>query len=1011
MKIESIHIENFGPHIDLTLGEGQLSSGLTVVHGPNEAGKSAIRAFIRMVLFGRMNARSTGATKFNYTHATTGPGAGSLSILAEDGKKFTVQRTERRPPVVSGNEGGGQELLTAILGRIDETLYQNVFSISLSELESIDTLGADQIRDRIYSAGLGLGEVSLPDAMKRLEGERSSPSGLWSPSAGLLRKNLTAMAQERRDLRDAAARASGYEDLSVGIEEVESLIGGLDLELSKSRTTAARLKLVNELRPVAARKKLLEEQIARFRQTNGFPPDGLDQLNELTADLVGSTQQLSAVELRLKSRTEELQTVEPHSAVGEYEVEIRGILSRQQSYEDAARDLSDVKAQLDAEREGLVSGLESLGDGWSTATLDSFVDFEGARVRITSTQAERDHATSVASAALGNLETIKSAQEKVRRDLEDVVRRKDALTDVPGLIEMELRDRDAKLESLRLALIDGRSAPTSASTSPGPLSNPVVAIAAAAVGAVLIALSIGLGEVIGVAGGAGLIAIAGYLFTRKTSLSVIDTAANVNSEIQRLLNDLNLEDDTSERRVVELQSANRIDIERRSDFERYELQRADLSADLGRADAEIEAATEVVSSNARGLDEGEADWRALMIELGFSDRFDRAQALASVERVERLKLREANVMDFERRVTAISTTIEDVELALSPLTAALGLPPASTGQAGGAIAQLSAVFESYVANSATSRAIKNAIRELSESIKTLETQITALEQKETHLFEIAKCSSPEEFRSIARELQARVIAERSLADLVADQPAVNESGPNSILEEISMRAHEEITAELAAAEDRIGLLDTDRGAQREILGALRNQKKELEKSNPTAPHELKIDELEQAIEEQAHRWAVLSVAHHAILSTRERYQRERQAPLMQHATDYFKYLTSGGYTRIETVLGEDEIRVFDEHDVAKTVDELSRGTAEQLYLAIRFALIKEYCEHSEPLPLVMDDVTVNFDEKRARSAFESITRLSGTHQILSLTCHESTVEGFMKSAEDTGAPPPAIVRL
>ena len=111
------------------------------------------------------------------------------------------------------------------------------------------------------------------------------------------------------------------------------------------------------------------------------------------------------------------------------------------------------------------------------------------------------------------------------------------------------------------------------------------------------------------------------------------------------------------------------------------------------------------------------------------------------------------------------------------------------------------------------------------------------------------------------------------------------------------------------------------------------------------------------------------------------------------------------------MLGEDEIRVFDEHGVAKSIDELSRGTAEQLYLSIRFALIKEYCEHSEPLPLVMDDVTVNFDKDRARSAFEAITQLSSTQQILSLTCHESTVEGFLKAADETGIPAPAIVRL
>ena len=41
---------------------------------------------------------------------------------------------------------------------------------------------------------------------------------------------------------------------------------------------------------------------------------------------------------------------------------------------------------------------------------------------------------------------------------------------------------------------------------------------------------------------------------------------------------------------------------------------------------------------------------------------------------------------------------------------------------------------------------------------------------------------------------------------------------------------------------------------------------------------------------------------------------------------------------------------------------MSRGTREQLYLAMRFGLIEEYEARSEPLPIIMDDVFVNFDD-------------------------------------------------
>ena len=50
VRITRLVLDNFG----LFNGDrvGPLPAGLTVVHGPNEAGKSALRAFIRVVLFG-----------------------------------------------------------------------------------------------------------------------------------------------------------------------------------------------------------------------------------------------------------------------------------------------------------------------------------------------------------------------------------------------------------------------------------------------------------------------------------------------------------------------------------------------------------------------------------------------------------------------------------------------------------------------------------------------------------------------------------------------------------------------------------------------------------------------------------------------------------------------------------------------------------------------------------------------------------------------------------------------
>ncbi len=69
---------------------------------------------------------------------------------------------------------------------------------------------------------------------------------------------------------------------------------------------------------------------------------------------------------------------------------------------------------------------------------------------------------------------------------------------------------------------------------------------------------------------------------------------------------------------------------------------------------------------------------------------------------------------------------------------------------------------------------------------------------------------------------------------------------------------------------------------------------------------------------------------------------------------------------------------------------LSGGTAQQLYLAVRFGLVEHFAETAEPLPIVMDDILVNFDPERAQLTARSIERLAESQQVIYFTCHQET---------------------
>tara|TARA_B100000953_G_C17799608_1_gene351634 strand:- start:280 stop:594 length:315 start_codon:yes stop_codon:yes gene_type:complete len=93
-------------------------------------------------------------------------------------------------------------------------------------------------------------------------------------------------------------------------------------------------------------------------------------------------------------------------------------------------------------------------------------------------------------------------------------------------------------------------------------------------------------------------------------------------------------------------------------------------------------------------------------------------------------------------------------------------------------------------------------------------------------------------------------------------------------------------------------------------------------------------------------------------------------------------------------MDSDDIFIVDGNEKMKGLLEMSRGTREQLYLALRFGLISEYEKRSEPLPLVMDDIFVNFDDDRNKKMLDRLRQFSDKRQVIVLTCHKRTLDFY-----------------
>ncbi|MCY1018006.1 AAA family ATPase [Pyxidicoccus sp. MSG2] len=178
------------------------------------------------------------------------------------------------------------------------------------------------------------------------------------------------------------------------------------------------------------------------------------------------------------------------------------------------------------------------------------------------------------------------------------------------------------------------------------------------------------------------------------------------------------------------------------------------------------------------------------------------------------------------------------------------------------------------------------------------------------------------------------------------------------------------------------------------LGALSNQLEAWENDDELARLRIEEEALRARVAELATRYAADRLTLALLARARRRFEEEQQPRVVQLASEHFAALTQGRYRRVFIPTGEErELRVGDgERDWSAA--QLSRGTREQLYLAFRLAVVRDFGETRGALPLIVDDVLVNFDPERARGAIRLLARLSTQHQVIAFTCHPWLREAF-----------------
>jgi uncharacterized protein YhaN len=252
----------------------------------------------------------------------------------------------------------------------------------------------------------------------------------------------------------------------------------------------------------------------------------------------------------------------------------------------------------------------------------------------------------------------------------------------------------------------------------------------------------------------------------------------------------------------------------------------------------------------------------------------------------------------------------------------------------------------------------------------------------------------ESVRSLAKQRARAVEIDRELVDIEArlielgvdDLPA--DVAALAVEPEAASRALEDLDANIDVLEREILSLT-------QKIGGIEVGIATLQGDSNAADAAAQAQEALARLRANAEKWVRAKLASVILRREIERYREENQGPLLGRASALFARLTLGAYTGLRAGFDEKDrasLRIVRAGGMEVEAEALSEGTRDQLYLSLRLASLLRYAEIAAPMPLVLDDVLVHFDDERSSAALSVLGEVAKTVQVLFFTHHARLVD-------------------
>ena len=937
MRIRSLHVDGFGKFSDFACGP--FEKPVTVFLGTNEAGKSTLLAFIRRVLFGFPDGRSS---QNPYPPMAGGRHGGNVTIASDAGEIVTVRR-------FSGTRGGTVALTSAagepvaatelpkLLGNHSMSVFEHVFAFALDELHDDALLRDESINGQIYSAGMGA--TKLPGALKALD-QNKRELFLKGGSMHAIYESAEEIEPIDSRLREVRDNAKRYGVLSARLARIESKLDELrerrlccGSELRRQRDLDRAWDNWNDLRNA-------QRQLRELPEIAEFPENGVGRLETLDERAAEAREELDNASRRVQSARERAEIPIEAAAILQESAAVSRLQRARNSFDQSARDLPQRRNDLGAMRSRLAKTLAELGPDRTNERLAEF-DLSIAVREEVSAHGDRLHAGSE------NLQRLRSAEVQARKALDEA---SDAFhgaqaelqgapqpaLDADGIRARRLSLRGAKrtldeharaadrADDLRNQLGDAAEDATPNRATRG--DSALAAILAAAGVAGLLVVAAFLGDwATGAAIAVFLLAAAAFVHFRARPSARPSTGDTISVRIRRQADDAERRSNSLSERLAalagELGIAS-VDIEtldaETDALDREEARLAEWTnrnESLARAGTALqrrqttnEASAKAVEEAETALEAAEDNWRQWLAQRELQQTFSPSNIEVLAGRVDLGRNQSGEVGKMEGRIADIRDDIDRFVADILPIAEALDLEtdPADHLK----LARTAdALIETHRQAEEQARAQETARKELrgtEEELANRERRLKEVKNERDALLQVAGVDNAEQFRQRAAAFAKRQTLAKQVRTCADNLRRISGAGaefetlkhrlaaanPTGIAEQI-----DRCEAELEALDRTRSEFDTERGS-------VTTEREQLLGEEESSRLRAEGHRLREQIDGHARAWAVRTIAENLLKEARGRFEKERQPDVLRHSGGFFRDLTGGRYPIFTKVSGD-----------------------------------------------------------------------------------------------------------